>query len=411
MTAWGGLGLMEEDQMEYLVGALGLAVVGLVGVLLFTRRSAPDLNINEAVKSEFQTLSQSALTQASEQFLRLAEERFTRLSEGGTKDLQGKKELIDQQLVAMKTELGKVSELVQKFEKDREQKFGELTAQLKAIGQQTASLTATTGTLKEALASSRARGAWGERMAEDILRSIGFVEGVNYFKQSQIEGGSSRPDFVFMLPDDLKLNMDVKFPLDNYMRHLEAESETEKAQSQTAFLRDVRGRISEITNREYINPEQGTLDYVLLFIPNESVYSFMHEKDPDLLEFGLRNKVVCCAPLTLFAVLAMVRQAADNFALQKSSEQVVSLFGRFSTEWGKFTDSMELVGKRLDSTQKAYESLRGTRRRALERPLGQIETIRAERGIPVAPTVDDLPALTAREEVDSSDSDDDEDED
>jgi DNA recombination protein RmuC len=254
-----------------------------------------------------------------------------------------------------------------------------------------------------------ARCEWGERMAEDILRSIGFVEGVNYFKQSQIEGGSSRPDFVFMLPDDLKLNMDVKFPLDNYMRHLEAESEAEKSQFQTAFLRDVRGRISEITNREYINPEQGTLDYVLLFIPNESVYSFMHEKDPDLLDFGLRNKVVCCAPLTLFAVLAMVRQAADNFALQKSSEQVVSLFGRFNTEWEKFTDSMEQVGKRLDSTQKAYGFLRGTRRRALERPLGQIETIRAERGIPVALTVDDLPALTAQEAVDSSDSGDDED--
>jgi DNA recombination protein RmuC len=221
-------------------------------------------------------------------------------------------------------------------------------------------------------------------MAEDVLRMVGFVEGVNYIKQKAVDGGGARPDFTFLLPRDLKLNMDVKFPLDNYMRCLETESEAERAQHQSAFLRDVRARVREITGREYINPEQGTVDCVLLFIPNESVHSFIHEHDPQLFEMALRGKVVCCSPLTLFAVLAVVRQATDNFALQRASEEVIGLFGRFNAEWAKFTESLRVLGRRIDLTQKAFEDVNGPRRRVLERPLGRIEELRQRGGIPVA---------------------------
>ena len=92
----------------------------------------------------------------------------------------------------MKAELGKVSNLVSDLEKDRQKKFGELASQLKLVGEQTASLTSTAGSLREALVNSRVRGQWGERMAADVLRHIGFVEGVNYQKQRTIEvNGSS----------------------------------------------------------------------------------------------------------------------------------------------------------------------------------------------------------------------------
>ena len=180
------------------------------------------------MKADLQDVSQAALTQVSEQFLRLAEERFKRLSDAGSHDLLGKKDLIDQQLQNMKGELEKVTNLVRTLEKDREAKFGELTTQLKTIGEQTVALTSSTSTLREVLASSRSRGQWGERMAEDILRLVGFIEGVNYRKQTSVDGGGSRPDFVFLLPEDLKMSMDVKFPLDNYLRYLEAESEADK---------------------------------------------------------------------------------------------------------------------------------------------------------------------------------------
>ena len=83
-------------------------------------------------------------------------------------------------------------------------------------------------------------------MAEDVLRLAGFMEGINYHKQRTLEGGSNRPDFTFLLPRDLKLNMDVKFPFDNYLRYLEAGSEMEKENCKSAFFRDVRERVREL---------------------------------------------------------------------------------------------------------------------------------------------------------------------
>jgi len=368
--------------MEILIAAIVLAAALVVAALLLGgRKTGPR---PEALRADFQSLAQETLRQAQEQLLQLADERFKRQSQAGATELEGKKALIDQQLQTMQSELTKVSDLIRTLERDREGKFGELAAQLKALGEQTGFLTASTQRLGEALASSRARGQWGERMAEDILRLVGLVENVNYRKQVNLDGANSRPDFVFFLPDDRKLNMDVKFPLDNYLRSLGADSDGERAQYQAAFLRDVRQRVHEITNREYINPEQGTVDYVLLFIPNESVYGFIHEHDPGLLEMAMRKKVVCCAPMTLFAVLAVVRQAMDIVALRQASDEIISHLGRFNAEWAKFTESLEFLGRRIGLAQAAYDQVNGPRRRALERPVARIEVLRQQRGLAVA---------------------------
>ncbi len=307
----------------------------------------------------------------------------------GVKELDSKKGLIDQQLQNMTAELRKVSELVKEIEKDRERKFGEITNQLKITGEQTTALIQSTSTLREALGSTKARGQWGERMAEDVLRMAGFIENVNYEKQKTIEGIGTRPDFTFLLPDHLKLNMDVKFPLDNYIRYIEVDSEQEKAEYSKKFLKDVKARIKEITTREYINPEQNTVDYVLLFIPNEQVYAFIHEQDSSILDQGLKSRVVFCSPLTLYAILAVIRQAVDNFALEKTSNEIISLLGMFKKQWGMFIDKFDSLGKRIGAVQKGYEELTTTRRRALERPLDKIEDLRARRGLPIAPLEED----------------------
>ena len=268
------------------------------------------------------------------------------------------------------------------LDKDRVEKFGELSNQLKTATEQTAALVEVTNTLREALASTKARGQWGERMAEDVLRLCGFVEKVNYLKQKAIEGGGVRPDFTFLLPNNLKLNMDVKFPLDNYLRFLEADSEAEKVKFRNAFLKDVKARIKEVTSREYINPE--TVNCVLLFIPNEQIYAFIHEQDSSILENGIKNRVVFCSPITLFAVLAVIRQAVDNFALEQTSNEILSLMGRFKKQWDEFIKKLEILGKRIEEAQKEYGTIMTTRRRQLEKPLTEIETLRTQRGLPVA---------------------------
>ena len=363
------------------------------------RQAALD-SVIENIKANFGNLSLEALSKSSQEFLKLAKTSFDSAKDMSAKELESKKGLIDQQLVRMTSELEKVSKTMQDLEKDRVEKFGELSNHLKNASEQTQTLTRTTNTLKEALASTKARGQWGERMAEDVLRFAGFVENVNYRKQKSIDSSGSRPDFTFLLPNDLMLNMDVKFPLDNYSKYLDASSETDKAQYKIDFLKNVKSRIKEITTRDYINPEQNTIDSVLLFIPNEQIYAFIHEQDSTIIDEGLKNKVVLCSPITLFAVLAVIRQAVDNFSLSQTSNEILSLLGTFKKQWDMFLKKLELFGKRIGDTQKEYDDLMSTRRRQLEKPLNKIEDLRTQRGLAASSDEDD--ALSPIEKNNSS---------
>ena len=177
--------------------------------------------------------------------------------------------------------------------------------------------------------------------------------------------------------------MDVKFPMENYLKCMDAKTQPEQDQASSDFLRDVRGRLKEVVTRDYIDPAQHTLDYVLLFIPNEQIYHFIHAHDGSLMDEALKNHVVLCAPMTLFAILVVMRQAANNFALEQTSNQIVSQMGAFKKQWDEFAKSLGAVGKRIEAAQTEYEKLVTTRRRALERPLNRIENIRKESGIPL----------------------------
>ena len=215
-------------------------------------------------------------------------------------------------------------------------------------------------------------------MAEDVLRLSGFLEGVNYRRQATLAESGGRPDYTFLLPNGLVMHMDVKFPLDNYVRSLEAESELETRRFRDQFLRDVRDRVRELTTRGYLDDGTETVDCLLLFIPNEQVYAFVHEQDRSILDDALRHKIVLCSPLTLYAVLAVVRQAVDNFRLEKTSNEILALLGEFSLQWQKYVLQLEKVQQRFDAVGKEYAALMSTRHRALQRPLDKIEALRHE---------------------------------
>jgi DNA recombination protein RmuC len=330
------------------------------------------------VKESFGSLSFEALKKNTDEFLKLANETLSRQTQMGEKDLESKKKLIDQTLEGMKTDLNKIQTLVTEFEKDRANKFGQLENQLHLALEQTSKLQETTHQLRQALASTKARGQWGERMAEDIFRLMGLVEGLNYEKQKPAESGQSRPDFTFYLPQRRKINMDVKFPLDNYLHYVEADNDSERETFKQQFLKDVRARIREVTTRDYINPEENTLDYVLIFIPNEQVYVFINENDRSLLDEALKKKVILCSPITLYAVLAIIRQAMENFNLQNTAGQILNLLDSFYKQWQAFVKSLEKVGKKIEEAQTEFLTLNSTRKNQLEKPLRQIETIKKQ---------------------------------
>ncbi len=339
----------------------------------------------EAKLSEtFKALSLDALTRNTGEFKRyadefivLAEEKLKSQTLEGKQELDGKKELIDQTFQTIDKTLMDMQKRIDEVGKGNVavstlvQQHGEITARLKE----------TTERLSHALASSKKRGEWGERMAEDIVRLVGMTEGINYVRQRTLEGSSGRPDYTFLLPNNLRVNMDVKFPLDNYMHYLRADSDHDRRRYKEELLKNTRVMIRQVTGREYINPSDNTVDYVIVFIPNEQVYSFINEAEPTIIDEALRQKVILCSPFTLYAVLAVIRQAVENFNLEGTASEILKLLAEFSKQWTAYKERFKLMGDRLDAARKEYDILLTTRGNMLERPLKKIEELSGQQDI------------------------------
>ena len=292
-------------------------------------------------------------------------------SGSGSVELQS--ELVRNDLANVRESLGRLGELVQRGAGDDKAGFAELSTVLRHVDVRT-------DTMASALGNSRVRGQWGERAAEDILRNAGFVEGASYFKQQLLSDGS-RPDFTFPLPKGYTLNMDVKFPIENYARLIEAPGDADRTSFEKAFARDVRERVKEVATRSYADPAQGTVDYALLFIPSESVYAEINRLDPLFVDAALSQRVIPCSPVTLFGVLAVVRKAVESFAFQQASDEVLVAMNRFDGEWRRFSDSFATLGKQLATVRGTYDQLAGVRTTKLEMPLAAIDAMRRERGL------------------------------
>jgi len=341
----------------------GIAI-GAVVILLIKRNNLPD---QEQIKDAFGNLSKEALDQNIETFMKIAESKFGDLMKSSNAQLDEKKKLIDSSLDDLKKQLEGLNK-----------QTTELTGQMMESKKGVTDLADTTTQLRQILSSSQARGQWGERMVEDILSFIGLTEGINYEKQSQ--EGTDRPDFKFNLPDGKHINMDVKFPLSHYEKFLASENETEQENEKKAFLKDVRDHVKAISKRSYIDPNAGTVDYVLMFIPNESIYSFLNQEDHELIDFSLGKKILLCSPVTLYAILSLIRQAVSNFHMEQRAGEMQKLVVTFKEQWEKFIEKLDALGKTLGTVSNHYEELAGTRRRGLEKPMDKIDELQLGQG-------------------------------
>ena len=324
-------------------------------------------NNQDDIRQAFGDLSNEVLVESQKTFLDLAEHKFSTLLENSDEQLDKKKDLIDSSLKDMRDRLKNLSDNTVALKSQVEESR-------KSVGD----LSDTTSKLRQILSSSQARGQWGERMVEDILNFIGLTEGVNFKQQTQ--AGKDRPDFTFFLPDEKIINMDVKFPLSHYEKYIEANTETEKESEKKAFLKDVRNRIKEVSDRSYIDPEGGTVDYVLLFIPNESIYSFLNQEDGTLIDFSLEKKIILCSPITLYAVLSLIRQAVSNFAMEQRAGEMQELVGVFRKQWEQFKSKINAMSKSLGALINHYEDLKGPRLRELEKPMEKISELQLGKG-------------------------------
>ena len=324
--------------------------------------------------------ARAASRQLRETFAALAGEALDantkRLTEQAAAALEGKKALIDQAVTAVNERLEQVRSVLQRVEAERKQDFGQLSSSVSA-------LTLTAGKLHEMLASTQRRGAWGERMAEDVLRLAGLQEGVNYVKQSsEFADGRDRPDFTFLLPNELKANMDVKFPLERYKAYIDAESDEGRAAQLHQLVLAVRGHVKSVAGRGYVDPQLPTVPYVIVFIPSEQIYGLVLANQPDLIDESLAQRVVLASPLTLYAMLSVIRQAAEHANIMKTADEVLTLLGEFAKQWAKYNEELDKLGDKIDQTAKQYETIRTTRTNVLQRPLDKIQQLRTTRGLP-----------------------------
>ena len=276
--------------------------------------------------------------------------------------------------------------------KDFLEKTGEIKSSITGVDQQTRNLISV-------LNNNQSRGQWAEFQVEDLLEIMEYKEGLHYQTQKRMSSGTI-PDFTFYLPENKTINMDSKFPLTNYMeiaklnRDLEDETLDELARKEiTESIRSknkefldkaIKTKIDDTSSREgYISAEEGTVDFVLMYIPLENLYHFLLTSEiganrTPVIQYAFSKKVILVSPQTLMAYLETIRHSMKLFSLQTDTKNILATHEKIKVEIRKFIESFDDVTKRLDQTVKSFEALKTTRVNKLEKSFEELDIVNKE---------------------------------
>lgn len=276
--------------------------------------------------------------------------------------------------------------------KDFLEKTGEIKSSITGVDQQTRNLISV-------LNNNQSRGQWAEFQVEDLLEIMEYKEGLHYQTQKRMSSGTI-PDFTFYLPENKTINMDSKFPLTNYMeiaklnRDLEDETLDELARKEiTESIRSknkefldkaIKTKIDDTSSREgYISAEEGTVDFVLMYIPLENLYHFLLTSEiganrTPVIQYAFSKKVILVSPQTLMAYLETIRHSMKLFSLQTDTKNILATHEKIKVEIRKFIESFDDVTKRLDQTVKSFEALKTTRVNKLEKSFEELDGVNKE---------------------------------
>ena len=238
------------------------------------------------------------------------------------------------------------------------------------------------------LASHQARGAWGELLAEDVLRCAGMQEGIHFVRQRTLPSGV-RPDLTCFLADGRSLHLDCKFSLSDYRLIEQAETNEAREAARKQLIATMKRHIAALVDRGYGDPAT-TVGVSVLFVSNPAVLAAATEANPDLIRHSLSQHVVLADAQTLLAILMMVKGSSDAFRVQHKTRDILQVVQEFQGEWATLVSHMDKVDKQLATVTKSWESLVGTRRRQLQRRLDRIDGL--EVGDEPAPIAPDTPA-------------------
>jgi DNA recombination protein RmuC len=357
---------MNLTMIELIV--YGVIIVGVVlAILIWMRKEFKEnaQKITTEVENGIRESIPEALKQADERLVTLANEKLGAEKKEIRADLEGKRDEIGRLIKQIQEDLKRV-------EQDRVGSFKSLETQLVDYKEVTKQLATSTDNLKRVLSNNQLRGQFGEQVADELLRMSGFTRGVDYIQNISQEKTDTRPDFTVFLPDKTRINVDAKFPYSNLQHYTEVESTEEKRRYLDLFKQDVKEKVKQVTSRDYIDPEQGTVDFVILFIPNEMIYSFIYDKMNDVWTDAMERKVVMAGPFSLTAILRLIKQSYDNFRYQQNIQSIVGHIKAFEQAFAKWNIGFNKIGERIESLQKEYMAVSTTRTNVLSRRMDKV---------------------------------------
>lgn len=316
---------------------MGISQARLEGAEMALERERQNLDAFRGISSE-------VLKETREEFIRQAEPKLA------------------EHIAPLKDALTRYEKAIGDIERRREDAYGGLKELMGSLSDGQTRLTNETGTLVAALKSPSARGRWGELTLKRVVEIAGMSQYCDFDEQITVTGedGRLRPDMVVRLAGGRSVVVDAKAPIDAYWNATESISEETRTNNLTDHARAVRDHMRMLGQKSYWSQFDKTPDFVVLFLPGESFFSAALEKDRDLIEDGMKSKVILATPTTLIVLLRSVAMGWQQERITENAEKIskagMDLFERCQT----FAGHMSKVGVGLDRATQAFNSAVGT---------------------------------------------------
>ncbi|MDE2089160.1 MAG: DNA recombination protein RmuC [Gammaproteobacteria bacterium] len=310
----------------------------------------------------FTALAGRALSQNTQDFLKLAEQNLKQFQIQAQAGLERKEQAIAHLIQPVKEALEKTAQQIHLMEQERQKAYGSLSQHLNSLLQSQQQLQHETRSLVQALRRPEVRGQWGELTLKRLAELAGMVEYCDFYPQEQIdtEEGALRPDMVVRMPDQREIVVDAKTPLDAYLSALDAKDEQERDGALARHARNLRERVRELAGKAYWSQFPRSPDFVVLFIPGDQFLAAALEQDPALLEDALRDKIILATPTSFVALLRAVAYGWRQLAVAENAEKIRELGQELYKRLGVFTEHLVKLGKSLSGSVEAYNKAVGS---------------------------------------------------
>ncbi|MFF5625948.1 DNA recombination protein RmuC [Microbacterium sp. NPDC012755] len=278
-----------------------------------------------------------------------------------------------QQQNAVLTALAPVRESLQQMqhkiatiEQERHAQFGSLAEQLRRAHESDEALRATTESLAGALKSTVTRGVWGETQLRRVVEAAGLTRHVDFDLQSTVSSdrGVGRPDMVIRLAGGASIPVDAKVPLDAY---LEASAlpagdahEAERRMLMQKHVKAVRAHIDALTKKAYWSGLESSPEFVICFLPSESLLAAAIDEDPTLLDYAFSRRVALASPVNLWAVLKTVAYTWTQQEVSTEARTLLALGTQLYDRLGVLAGHADDLRRALERTVDSYNRFAGS---------------------------------------------------